>query len=144
MNNTPMTKKQTKSVVIDIWQSFQSLPLWVRVWVAGILMPINIASLFFLSEPMGMWVAVLANFAMLPNLPLMVYERGLSKGMALPHLLPWSILVALILYDAPDPASQYGMYLWALAGINSLSLLFDFPDAIKWLKGDRAVASDEN
>ncbi|HIP24179.1 MAG TPA: hypothetical protein EYG79_11390, partial [Rhodobacteraceae bacterium] len=80
-------------IFLDIWQSYRSLPLWVQIWVFGILVPVNSAAIFFVFQPSGLWVALLAIGAMLPNIPIMLYERGLSKMMAWPHLLPWSFLV---------------------------------------------------
>jgi len=106
-----------------------------------ILVPTNVASLFFLDQPMGVWVAVLAIGGMLPNLGVIVYDRGISKLMAIPHLIPWTLLVGLILFARPEGSETYSTYLWILLAINVFSLCFDYPDAIKWLKGDRAVAT---
>ena len=101
------------------------------------LMPINIASLLFIHEPYGLWVAFLANIAMLPNLPIMLVERRLSRTMALPHLPFWTALVLLIVWMGPDASTLYGKYLFALAMTNIVSLLFDYGDAYRWFKGDR-------
>ena len=132
--------KKSNNLFIDIWTSFRALPLWVQVWVMVILFPINVASLFFLNEPSGGLIAFLAIIAMLPNLPILVYLRGFSKMLALPHVIPWAILVIIILVARPVGSSTYNSYLWVLLIINIISLLFDIPDSIKWLKGDRAVA----
>lgn len=64
-------------IFLDIWQSYRSLPLWVQIWVFGILVPVNSAAIFFVFQPSGLWVALLAIGAMLPNIPIMLYERGL-------------------------------------------------------------------
>lgn len=103
-------------------------------------MPINFASLFFINEESGTLICFLAVIAMLPNLFIMLYERGLSKLMALPHLIPWTLLVCLVVHSMPETSSVYGIYLWSLAGINTASLVFDYPDSVKWFKGDRTIA----
>ena len=36
----------TTNAFQDVWISFRSLPVWVQFWVALILMPVNMASLF--------------------------------------------------------------------------------------------------
>ncbi len=128
------------SIVVDIYNSYRALPGWVQIWVMFSLMPINMASLFFINQPMGLWIAFLANIAMMLNLPVMLYDRGFSKAMALPHLIPWSILVGILLFARPEVSGTYDTYLWVLLGANIVSLLFDFPDARKWIHGDRAVA----
>lgn len=127
-------------IFLDIWRSYRSLPLWVQIWVFGILVPVNSAAIFFIFQPSGMWVAILAIGAMLPNIPIMLYERGLSKMMAFPHLVPWSILVLWLFIAMPQGSAAYTIYLWFLLVVNAISLGFDIPDALKWRKGDRRVA----
>ena len=127
-------------VFLDIWRSYRSLPLWVQIWVAGILVPVNMAALAFIYQPSGAWIALLAIGAMLPNIAIMLYERGLSKMMAWPHLLPWGALVLWLAFAMPQGSAAYGAYLWILLAVDALSLAFDIPDTLKWYKGDRAIA----
>jgi len=129
-----------KTILEDCWVSFRSLPAWVQIWVALILVPVNMASLAFVGQPMGLWVAILANIAMAMNLPVMMIERGFSRAMAFPHLIPWTILIAILIFAPPAATGPYDTYLNVLLITNIVSLLFDFPDAINWLRGKRAVA----
>ena len=131
---------QNQNITLKIWGSFRALPVWVQIWVAAILMPINMLSLYFYNEPMGLLIAFLANIAMMLNLPVMIYDKGFSKMMALPHLIPWTILVGILLFARPEATGLYDTYLWVLLGTNTISLLFDYPDAIKWFRGDRTPA----
>lgn len=137
---TPTPQTASNSILADCWTSFRALPTWVQVWVAFLLMPINMLSLAFLSEPMGIWIALLANTAMMLNLPVMLSDRGFSKAMALPHLIPWTILVALLIFARPEATGAYAIYLTVLLAADVISLAFDYPDALKWLRGERAVA----
>ena len=129
------------NLIRDIWASFRRLPGWVRIWVALILVPVNMAALAFVAQPGGWLVAMLAIGGMMPNLVIMIHERGLSKAMALPHLVIWTPLVVIIgqmvLNQCPP---GFRSYLWLLLAVDLVSLGFDFPDAWKWWKGDRAVA----
>jgi hypothetical protein len=128
-------------VILDVWRSFRRLPMWVQVWVAVILVPVNMAALLFLSEPMGLWIAVLAVGGMLPNMVIMAVERGFSKAMALPHVLIWTVLVVLILWvRAAGISPGFRGYLTVLLLVDLVSLVFDYRDAAAWWKGDRAVA----
>jgi len=129
------------NVFVEIWNSFRAIPAWVQCWMVLVLMPINVASLFFLNEPMGLLIAILANLGMLLNIPVMIYDRGVSKLMSIPHLLPWSALVVVILFFRPDATGIYEVFLWGILIINLISLTFDYVDAWKWIKGDRAIAS---
>ncbi len=130
----------SNSLLTDCLQSYRALPIWVQIWVMFILMPMNMASLYFIGEPMGLWVAFLANIAMMMNLPVMIRDRGFSKLMAVPHLIPWIALVALLLLWRPDVTGLYDWYLTALLITNIISLFFDIPDAISWFGGSREVA----
>jgi len=134
-------KNTQSNVFVEIWNSFRAIPVWVQAWIVLVLMPINVASLFFLNEPMGLLIAILANVGMLLNIPVMIYDRGVSKLMSIPHLLPWSALVVLILFFRPDVTGIYSAFLWGILIINLISLAFDYVDAWKWIKGDRSIAS---
>ena len=131
---------QKQNIAMEIYGSFRALPGWVQIWVMFILMPINMFSLYFYNQPSGMLIAFLANIGMMLNLPVMIKDRGFSKMMALPHLIPWTILVAILVFNRPEASGLYATYLWILLGTNTISLLFDYPDAIKWLHGDRKPA----
>ena len=129
--------------MLEIWKSFRRMPVWVQVWVACILAPINIATLYYVSQPYGILVAILAIGGMAPNIFIMNRERGLSKAMAIPHVIVWPILLCVI---AGILATQVGLspahllFLQLLFAIDFVSLCFDVPETRAWLKGDRAIA----
>lgn len=130
-------------MVVEVWKSFRRMPLWVQFWVLVILAPVNLMPLAFFSEPYGMWVAILSVGGMLPNLPIMLMERGLSKRMALPHLVIWTPLVILIgwlLLSDQVLSEGFRTMLIALLIVDLVSLAFDYVDAVKWWSGDRHVA----
>ena len=131
------------TLITDIWRSFRALPVWVQIWVGLILVPVNMASSFYFHENMGALVSALAIGGMIPNLVIMMFDRGLSKAMAIPHLLVWIPLVFFLIWIVQSPwaEGQYKAYLVLLLAVDGLSLAFDIPDTWKWVKGDRAVAS---
>ncbi len=127
-------------MIRDIWSSFRALPAWVQIWVAFVLAPVNMATLLFINQPGGLLVAGLANLAMMLNMPVMLKERGFSKLMGLPHLIPWTILVYILAFNRPPADGLYDSFLTLLLVTNTVSLLFDYPDTLRWFRGDRAVA----
>lgn len=129
------------NLVSDIWRSFRAMPIWVQIWVALILVPVNMAAIFFVFEPHGILIATLAIGGMMPILAIMIYERGLSKAMGIPHLLIWTPLVVIIWQSLDGATGEFASYLWILLAIDLISLGFDYPDMVKWIKGDRAIAS---
>lgn len=128
-------------MILEIWRSFRRLPLWVQLWVALVLVPVNAAALLFLAQPAGPWLAAMAVGAMLCNGVLMLIERGFSKVMALPHVLIWTPMLGLILWLlAQDIPSAYRSYLVILLAVDVISLILDYIDSRKWLSGDRKIA----
>lgn len=128
---------------VDIWNSFRRIPGWVQIWVALILVPANLLPLLFLDQPLVGWVAALSVGGVLPNMAIMLGERGLSKRMALPHVVIWPPLVALIgwlLLAGPVLSPGYQRMLMLVLLVDLISLAFDFVDANKWRKGDRDIA----
>jgi hypothetical protein len=128
-------------VISDIWRSFRRLPRWVQIWVGLWLVPVNIAPILFFGGPYALWVCCLSIGGMLPNLGIMIAERGLSKRMSLPHLIIWSPLVILVVWVLATQAPQggYRMILWAVLITDIVSLGFDIPDWMKWRRGDRDI-----
>jgi CRISPR-associated DxTHG motif protein len=129
-----------KTVLIDIWHSFRSMPLWVQIWVGGILVPVNLATIVLITEPCCWLIPVLAIGGMVPNAVLMFVERGFSKAMALSHVLLWVPLLFLLGYKITT-GWIFTDYLIVLFIVNFISLCFDVKDSRDWLKGDRKIAS---
>jgi len=128
-------------MIAEIWQSYRRLPVWVQLWVAVILVPVNAAALGCLAQPFGAWVAAMAVGAMLCNGVLMLVERGFSRAMALPHVLIWTPMLGLVVWLlAQDIPSGYRAYLLILLAVDAVSLGFDVIDTRRWLSGDRQIA----
>lgn len=127
------------------WYSFHSLPLWVQIWVGVVLIPANAASFFLLDSWSGRMAALAAVFVVATNIPIMLCERGMSKLMAMPHLLVWGPLQLALVLRLVDHAGSLPvtaieqMYAVFLVVVNGASLLFDAVDSWRWLRGDRAV-----
>lgn len=125
----------------DIWESFRRLPVAVQAWVMLVLAPVNLATLLFIDERFGLVIVVLAIAGMLFNMPILAREKGMTKLMALPHLVFWTplIVLALIVLFSDVPAG-YRAFLLVLIVVDVVSLAFDARDLKDWMGGDRAVA----
>ena len=131
-------------------RSFLSLPLWVQIWVGGILIPVNAASFFMLDNWGAKMTALAALGVVITNIPIMLWEQGMSKLMAIPHLLLWGpLLVALSMRLAGlngegSVTHIESIYIWIVIVINGISVIFDALDTWKWIQGDRAVPGIES
>ena len=105
------------------------------------MVPVNLMPLFFLDQPQGVLIAVLAITGMALNLPIMIAARGMSGAMALPHLLCWvpmAIVVAGMLSAAETLNPAYIRILWLLLIVDVISLVFDVRDAAHWMRDRKA------
>lgn len=127
----------------DIWTSFRALPLWVMIWMTVLLGPINMISLYFVTEPKGVLVATLAWGGMLASMIVLIRHRGFSKLVSGGHVVFWMPLVLILILVRPVANSAYDTYLDILLVANLVSLLFDINDLRLWLGGDRQVAGHE-
>lgn len=129
--------------LLDVWASFRSLPLWVQCWVGLCLVPVNLAPYCMLDTITGRAAALAMSVVILTNVPILLWERGMSRLLSLPHLVAWTPLCIWLAWrfstGTPMPAGEATLA-WALLTVNSVSLAFDFVDSAKWLHGDRAVA----
>lgn len=114
--------------VTRIMQSYEGLPRWVKIWMNFVLGPINLATLFFLSEPSGGLIAALAIGGMVLTVALVIANAGFEKIVAAGHILPWVPLVAMLAFARPDGSELYQAFLMVLLIANSISLLFDLND----------------
>ena len=131
----------------DVCISFLKMPLWVKIWVFLILIPVNFVSLLFLDNPNAGLIAFLATIGILLNIiPLWIY-RGFTDAMAIPHVLFWVplciiLVFHLFIYDA-TMLSAYRNFLLVLLFTNLISLVFDIQDVIKWFRNRSNNASSE-
>lgn len=127
----------------DCWLSFRSLPAWVQIWVGCILVPVNAVSFALLDTETGRAVAVAALLVVTSNVPLMLWARGMTKLMAVPHLFIWGPLQLLLISTlrqgsgAEALLSPEPIYAMVVLMVNGISLAFDALDSWRWLKGAR-------
>ena len=121
-------------------QSARQLPLWVKVWVLGVLVPVNTLPFGFLDTRVGRAAAVASLLVVISNTTILLAQRGITRLMALPHLIAWiplvSWLAASLLFDATLSGSEADLAI-ALLIVNGISLGFDTVDYVHWLCGQR-------
>jgi len=130
------------SRIRDCRRSFRALPDWVQWWVGAILVPANIAPFFFLDSELGRVAALSSIFVTVTNLPIMLIERGMSRLMAVPHLIAWIPLIAYLAWTLTQTtplSTAEKAFALALIIINGISVVFDIVDTHRWLRGEREI-----
>jgi hypothetical protein len=126
------------NLLSDIWQSYLGLPTWVKIWVFLILVPVNIASIWFMGNPGSSLVVSFAIAGLLFNAIPIWFDRGFSSSMAIPHVIFWIpltiILVNYLMISEVVLTDNYRYFLIILMVCNLISLSFDIPDLLKWLR----------
>ncbi|MEM1139083.1 MAG: hypothetical protein AAGH45_04300 [Pseudomonadota bacterium] len=132
--------------VVRIFKSYFSLPVWVQIWVAFILAPANFAGLWMMDLPIGYWTGLTALVVIGSNTVLMAMNGGLSKVLAIPHLIFWiplhGYIVWRLFFQEGGPAIGSTEYVYGLIVlvVNTISLLFDVYDTAEWAKGKKGIA----
>jgi hypothetical protein len=130
-------------MIRDIWRSYCALPVWVRVWITLILVPVNLATIFFLNQSSGSVVCLLAIAGLAPNSIVIFVARGFSKSMAFSHLVFWPPLIAgitwLLISGVETPL--YRNFLFVLLVVDLVSLGFDIFDARDWVRSRQNMHS---
>lgn len=78
----------------------------------------------------------------LPNIMLLLLNGGMSKVLAIPHLIFWiplHLILVNLWFSRPGMSDFEQNYLFFILTINSISLVFDVFDANEWRKGNRDV-----
>jgi len=131
------------NMLSDIWKSYLGLLTWVKIWVFLILVPVNIASIWFVGNPGS---SIIVNFAiagLLFNAIPLWFDRGFSSAMAIPHVIFWTPLIIILVYylmiSEVFLTDHYRYFLIILMVCNLISLSFDIPDLFKWFRDRKKV-----
>ena len=131
---TTATQAQAPSRSARIYDSYNELPSWVKIWMNFILGPVNLATLAFLSQPGGALVATLAIGGMVLTVAIVIAAGSFTKLAAAGHVVAWTPLILMLIFARPEGTALYQTFLTVLLVINALSLAFDVNDLRLWLK----------
>ena len=114
-----------------------SLPEPIRIWL-GLLMFLNMAvPLIYISTPEGIavFVAAMVGAVIIPE----IHQRmGFVRLLGIGHLT-WLPLVIWFEFrlDLADPGSLFWYWMWSIIILNSISMVIDVIDIMKYIQGER-------
>ncbi|MBJ22719.1 MAG: hypothetical protein GY910_27700 [bacterium] len=109
----------------------EEVPLWLRVWLLGVLFPVFLASLFFV--PRSLEARAAAAGFILSHVPMAVPLFDVTVGVVgLMHLICWGPALVLLSRKRAkvDPKTPFGLWVHAMLGVLAGSLAFDLRDAL--------------
>lgn len=112
-------------------------PFWLQGWIAWMGM-VNLGAIVFLRHVQARWA--LAAFGSAAILMSILFEvNGFNRLLGLAHVVFWTPLVIYLLRQRPglEPGSPFRVWVTVLIATNSLSLVIDYCDVIRYLLGDR-------
>lgn len=154
-----MANRTSRATLPDDWSvwramiaSTMAMKTWVQVWLV-FLHSLFLAAVAFVEMPIGRWVLI-AWAASMPLIAVfMVVQRGLTRLLAVAHLIPWtplwSYLALRLTTDVAGPrvavSDQPALFGYLVAMVVALGvcLVFDVFDTIRWFRGERYVMGSE-
>ena len=116
-------------------------PLWVKLWLLALGAVNMLVPLFYLARPEAQLVLAtfVAGFALLVVL---TARFGFTRILGLGHIL-WIPLVLWLVgrVDAYPVTETYGLWLRSVIVLNSISLVIDITDVVRYLRGERTEAA---
>ena len=109
----------------------EALPVWLRIWLLGILFPSFLASLFFLRRSPEARFA--AGGFVLSHLPMIFQLFDVTVGgVGLMHLVCWGPALILLAQRRPkvELTTAFGAWVHAMLFVIAVSLTFDLRDAL--------------
>ncbi len=114
------------------------MPLHWQLWLA-VLVAMNLVVPFFYLQRLEAQVVLGAILAGMMLMTLLTARFGFTRILGLGHIL-WVPMLAFLLarLGAVPAGDAYGVWLRTLIVLNSVSLVIDTVDVVRYLAGDRA------
>lgn len=113
-------------------------PLWVKLWLA-VLMVANMAVPLVYFDHLEAHIVLGTFLAGFVLLVVLTGKFGFTRILGLGHIL-WVPLVFFLLGRLDlHPADQpYGLWMRSVIVLNSISLIIDITDVVRYIRGERA------
>ncbi|MFN8544495.1 MAG: hypothetical protein U0807_09830 [Candidatus Binatia bacterium] len=112
-------------------------PLWLQAWIAWLGL-VNLAAILFLRQVQARWaLAAFGGAAIFMSVLLTL--NGFNRLLGLAHVVFWTPLVIYLVRQRPrlEPGSAFSTWVTVLLATNSLSLVIDYVDVIRYVLGGR-------
>jgi len=118
-------------------RGIRSLAIGWQIWVMGLIVLNMLAPLVFYDRLEAQWTFAAFMAGAMTGLVL-VKVQGFTRLLGLMHIfwIPLMVWLALRLDQIPAD-DMFGMWVRVLIGINSISVIIDAMDVVRYLRGER-------
>jgi hypothetical protein len=124
--------------MLDFMRTMVLFPLHLRLWVGGLFAANFFAPLFFLNGEEG-WMVLITGMAAAVAQMIIFARFGFVRLLGLGHFVWFGLVIWLWMrLEAIAPGSA--LWYWAVTVIvlNSISLVIDVVDVVRFVRGERA------
>lgn len=121
----------------DLFRMPMPWPLWIVALLA-----LNVVVPLFFWDHIEARVTLYVLLAQALVMQILHYRFGFVRLLGVAHIGWFALVPWLAMRGADgwlDPASPFGMWLWATVGVNTLSLILDVADVTRYARGERAA-----
>ncbi|MEL7218446.1 MAG: hypothetical protein AAGK01_08450 [Pseudomonadota bacterium] len=148
MTTTPTQRPGLWGRIFEVSLSLWSAPVWVRIWVFVLLVPVNlwaVGAWLATDHPLPAWLSLAWLFVVVVNSAITLIERGVSKVTSASHLIvwlpAWAYAVWWLMQGTLD--GHLLVLAWAYVIIIGICNIFDLYDTWRWFRGERDVLGKE-
>ena len=119
-------------------QGIFQMPAHLQLWVVALVGANIVAPLFFLARPEAQ-LSLGAGLLGLALMSVLTGRFGFSRIVGLGHVA-WLPLIAVLLGSVAETSATtpFGFWIRSVIVLDSISLVFDFADAVRFYRGDRS------
>jgi len=119
-------------------QGMLRMPMHLQLWVVA-LVGANIAAPLFFVQHLEAQLTLAAGLLGLASMSVLTGRFGFSRIVGLGHIA-WLPLIVFLISGVGDTtaSSPFGLWIRSVIVLDSISLAFDFVDAARFYRGDRA------
>lgn len=119
-------------------QGMLGMPLQLQLWVVALVGANIVAPLFFFQH-LEAQLTLVAGLLGLVSMSVLTGRFGFSRIVGLGHIA-WLPLIVFLISSVADTtaSSSFGFWIRSVIVLDSISLVFDFVDAARFYRGDRA------
>ena len=125
--------------IVEFNRAVFKMPIPWRIWMM-LLMAVNLIVPFFFLDRIEAWVVLVTMIVSAALMMAMTGKFGFTRILGLGHVLWIPLVFYLWTRLGEHPAGEpFGLWVRLVMVLNSVSLIIDIVDVVRYVRGDRAM-----